>query len=69
MTANADYERVISRLKREDNYPLRASEIARWEGMSPGRARRALLRLQSEGRVIQNAGGYWALTPNGRSEP
>jgi hypothetical protein len=54
---------VLAALRRE-GVPLKPSEIAEWEGITPGAARRAMVSLQAKGRVFCNRNGYCELSPN-----
>jgi DNA-binding IclR family transcriptional regulator len=65
---NADYESLVLHTLRREDMPLKCSEIAHWNGITPGAARRTLLRLESEGKVRQNELGYWEPAPIGSPE-
>jgi DNA-binding IclR family transcriptional regulator len=62
----AEHEAAVLHTLRREHMPLKCSEIAHWNGMTPGVARRALLRLQREGSVRQNELGYWEPAADGR---
>lgn len=66
--ANSIDMAVAIRALRRESVPLKASEIAKREGMTPGAARRALQALASEGAVYQNGSGYWVLVGRERGE-
>jgi len=51
---------------RREGVPLLCSEVARWNDITPGAARRALHKLRDEGMVEQNDNNYWVLLNDGQ---
>lgn len=66
MALSEDMSVAVSTLRRE-GVPLLCSEIAKWNLITPGAARRALQQLRREGQVDQNENGYWALSSDGQT--
>jgi predicted ArsR family transcriptional regulator len=62
MDNHRDDALVMEVLQREV-MPLMPSEVAKWAGITPGAARRAMQRLQAKGLVFRNRNGYCELVP------
>lgn len=64
MSVSDDMTMALDTLRRE-GVPLLASEIAKWNLITPSASRRALQKLAQEGVVSRNDNGYWALQSDG----